>query len=269
MTITKTVARHRTLKVRIDGAPAEIMNDTIAVESPLAIVVNGKNYATLMCTPEALEDLVVGHLVSEGIAHTPKQVTRLQIAGHKCEVSVADSDFQRAIGGTNYPYLAIERRNNRLSKSVKSEGNLDSLTVASRVVFPISVLQRAVNALNKDTSIYRRTGGVHAACLSSNDGKKMYLAEDVSRYNAVDKVIGRCALQGSSFQDKLLALTGRITGDIALKAAQVGIPVVASISAVVSSGIAVAEKTRLTVVGFVREGRMNIYTQPDRIHTRS
>jgi formate dehydrogenase accessory protein FdhD len=91
------------------------------------------------------------------------------------------------------------------------------------------------------------------------------LAEDVGRHNAVDKVIGIAALSNVDFSACFLALSGRMSGDVAFKAAKVGLPIVASIAAALSSGIAVAEAANLTLVGFVRGKRMNIYTRSERI----
>ena len=91
------------------------------------------------------------------------------------------------------------------------------------------------------------------------------MAEDVGRHNAVDKVIGMTVLKGQSFGECFLALSGRMSGDVAFKAAKVGIPIVASIASALSSGVDFAEKANLTLVGFVRGKRMNIYTFPERI----
>jgi formate dehydrogenase accessory protein FdhD len=91
------------------------------------------------------------------------------------------------------------------------------------------------------------------------------LAEDVGRHNAVDKVIGMAALNKVAFGECFLALSGRMSGDVAFKAAKVGLPIVASLAAALSSGIATAEAANLTLVGFVRGKRMNIYTVPERI----
>jgi formate dehydrogenase accessory protein FdhD len=91
------------------------------------------------------------------------------------------------------------------------------------------------------------------------------LAEDVGRHNAVDKVIGMAALNKVDFETCFLALSGRMSGDIAFKAAKVGLPIIASLAAALSSGISSAEASNLTLVGFVRGKRMNIYTNPERI----
>ncbi|MGQ9625230.1 MAG: formate dehydrogenase accessory sulfurtransferase FdhD, partial [Candidatus Bathycorpusculaceae bacterium] len=112
---------------------------------------------------------------------------------------------------------------------------------------------------------FRKTGGVHAASIYQDNGKLLAFAEDVGRHNAVDKAIGKCALNKIAFSQCFLALSGRLTGDIVLKATNVDIPVVASIAAALDSGIEIARKANLTLIGFVRGKRMNIYNAPDRI----
>jgi FdhD protein len=103
------------------------------------------------------------------------------------------------------------------------------------------------------------------AAIYRGEGSLVALAEDVGRHNAVDKVIGMAALNRIDFGDCFLALSGRISGDVAFKAAKVGLPIVASLSAALSSGITTAEASKLTLAGFVRGKRMNIYTVPERI----
>jgi FdhD protein len=108
---------------------------------------------------------------------------------------------------------------------------------------------------------------VHAAAIYKADGSVVALAEDVGRHNAVDKAIGMAALDGVDFSRCFLALSGRLSGDVVFKAAKVGLPVIGSLAAALSSGIEMAEQANLTLTGFVRGKRMNIYTHAERIVT--
>jgi formate dehydrogenase accessory protein FdhD len=123
----------------------------------------------------------------------------------------------------------------------------------------------SVNYLNSIAETFRKTGGVHVAAVYDADGNLLALAEDVGRHNAVDKVIGMASLKKTDFNECFLALSGRLTGDIALKAARIGIPIMASLAAAIDSGISVAEETHLTLAGFVRGKRINVYSFPERV----
>jgi formate dehydrogenase accessory protein FdhD len=118
--------------------------------------------------------------------------------------------------------------------------------------------------LNFSAETFRKTGGVHVAAIYNGEDVEA-LAEDIGRHNAVDKVIGIGALNRTDFSACFLALSGRLTGDIVFKAARVGVPIVASLAAAIDSGITMARNTGLTLVGFVRGNRMNIYTFPERV----
>jgi FdhD protein len=112
---------------------------------------------------------------------------------------------------------------------------------------------------------FRRTGGTHAAAICGIDGSFLTFAEDVGRHNAVDKVIGMAALNDIDFGRCFLALSGRLSSEIVLKAARVGLPIVASLAAAIDSGIKIADEVNLTLVGFVRGKHMNVYSSPERI----
>jgi FdhD protein len=122
-----------------------------------------------------------------------------------------------------------------------------------------------VRDLNFKAETFRKTAGVHAAAVCGGNGSFLAFAEDVGRHNAVDKAIGMTAEKLADFSDCLLVLTGRLSGDVVLKAARVGIPVVASMAAALDSGVAVAKRSGITLVGFVRGKRMNIYCHAERI----
>jgi FdhD protein len=134
-----------------------------------------------------------------------------------------------------------------------------------RTLYKPEVITACVRELNSLAKTFRRTGGVHGAALYTSDGSLLSFAEDVGRHNAVDKVIGLGLQQGKGFVGTLIASTGRLTGDIVLKAARMRIPLVASLATAISSGIDVAAHTGVTLIGFVRGERMTIYTYPDRV----
>jgi formate dehydrogenase accessory protein FdhD len=137
--------------------------------------------------------------------------------------------------------------------------------VKSSLKVKAETILEGVSRLNLIAEAFRKTGGVHAAAIYKNDGVLVAFAEDVGRHNAVDKAIGHAALGKADFNMCFLTLSGRLTGDIVRKAASVGIPIVASLAAAIDSGISVAKDADLTLIGFVRGKRMNVYNLPERI----
>jgi FdhD protein len=252
------------LRIDVSTGKAEKIVDCVAEEKPLHILINRVHYATITCSPSNLKELTIGHLLAEGLL---KSVDEIE------EISLRETSICHV----------------KLKKKVDAEKRLKTLKSFSRVIFSacgnrqpyqfsgmlrkvqsnISVkaetLLNCVNRLNSDAETFRKTGGVHVASICKNDGGLVALAEDVGRHNAVDKVVGRAALMKVDLRGCFLVLSGRLSGDIVFKAAKVDIPIVASIAAALDSGIAIAKKTRLTLVGFVRGRRMNVYTFPERI----
>jgi len=256
---------------RIDVAKHTIerKKDVVAEETPLHVFLNQTHYVTILCLPTQLKELAVGYLLSEGVLKSVDEIqeVRLGKAGKyqvrlKPEVDVQKrvsitQPFTRlvlsACGSPDYWPLSklidrLDLRKLRLGFTVKAE-----------------VVSEAVRQLNTLAETFRKTGGVHVAALYSRNGELITYAEDVGRHNAVDKVIGTVALQKLNFSNCFLASSGRLTGDIVLKAARVGIPVVASLTAAVSSGVEAARRTGQTLIGFVRGNRMNVFTHPERI----
>ncbi|MEM3725795.1 MAG: formate dehydrogenase accessory sulfurtransferase FdhD, partial [Candidatus Bathyarchaeia archaeon] len=139
----------------------------------------------------------------------------------------------------------------------------------SNIKVKAETVQKCVNNLNFIAETFRKTGGVHAAALYKSDGTLLAFAEDVGRHNAVDKAIGIGALSKVNFAECFLAISGRLTGDMVLKAAKAGLPIVASLSAALDSGIEIAKNANITLIGFVRGRRMNVYTTPERVSLES
>ena len=247
----------------------EHKKDIVAEEAPLHIFLNQTHYMTILCTPSQLKELAAGHLLAEGLLKSIKEVREVGLESDgKCivrlklhvnvrkQIAMAQP-FARLVvspcGLTNY--WPLTKLVDRLNLPEISKG----LEVKAKV------LSESVKQLNELAEIFKKTGGVHVAALYSREGKLVALAEDVGRHNAVDKVIGEGALKSVNFSGCFVALSGRLTGDIVLKAARMQIPIVVSIAAAITSGIEVAKRTGITLVGFARGQRMNVYTHVERI----
>jgi len=253
------------VKLDVPTKTSRKVRDYVAEERPLHLFVNTTYWATILCSPSNLRELAVGHLLSEGILKSTAEIEEVNLKERenccyvklKAEVNVENRLklsrlHARVISsacGSAAPYQYSP-------KPTKVKSNL---TVKAEVVF------NSVNQLNFKAELFRQTGGVHAAAIYKADGSPVALAEDVGRHNAVDKVIGMAALNQTDFSECFLASSGRLSGDIVFKAAKVGLPIVASLAAALDSGIAMAELANLTLAGFVRGKRMNIYTFDKRI----
>lgn len=254
-------------QVNVADQTIEQRKDYIAEDTPIHIFLNKHHYGTILCSPNQLKEMVIGHLLSEGLLKSTDEIDELHLKKDgKCLVTLkrnidakqrisTSQRFARLIvsscGAPNYRPLS-EIINNLPKMNL-------TLTITAKV------LSESVKQLNFIAQEFRKTGGVHVAALYFADGKVAALAEDVGRHNAVDKVIGVVAIKNMDFSKLFLALSGRLTGDIVLKAARTRIPVIASLSAAISSGLETANLTKITLIGFVRGKRMNVYTFPERI----
>ncbi|MEM2937156.1 MAG: formate dehydrogenase accessory sulfurtransferase FdhD [Candidatus Bathyarchaeia archaeon] len=252
------------VKIDIATKKAEKVVDYVAEEKPLHIFINKAHYATVFCSPKELKELAVGLLLSEGIIKTVEEIAEITFE----ESGICSVNLKPIINLE--ARLKITHRPSHIIPSVcggpyQPQAIKQLKKIESTLKFKAETIQKCVNNLNSMAETFRKTGGVHAAAIYNGEGTLLALAEDVGRHNAVDKVIGACALKKVDFSQCFLTLSGRLTGDIVLKAARVGIPLIASLAAALDSGITIAKETNLTLIGFVRGKRMNVYTVPERI----
>ena len=137
--------------------------------------------------------------------------------------------------------------------------------VKSKLTIKAQTILDAINQMNSLAKGFKETGGLHDSGIFKADGTMVAFSEDVGRHNTVDKVIGAASLGKVDFSECFMIITGRVPGDMIYKAAKVGLPIVASVAAVLNSGVSSAEKANIALVGFVRGKRMNVYTCPERI----
>jgi len=247
----------------------ERRKDFVAEETPLHIFLNQTHYVTILCLPTQLKELAVGYLLTEGVLKSVDEIREIRLGkAGKCQVRLKpDVDVGNRVSITQpFTRLVLSACGSPdywpLPKLID---RLDLHRLPLGYTVKAKVILEGVRRLNTLAETFRKTGGVHVAALYSANGELITYSEDVGRHNAVDKVIGTVAQKRLNFSHCFLASSGRLTGDIVLKAARVRMPVVASLAAAVNSGVEIAQRMGLTLIGFVRGTRMNVFTYPERI----
>ena len=231
------------------------MDDLIAIERKLKISVNGKSVISLYCTPLMVRELVAGIIHNEGLISGEWCADRMSIEyGDEIKVDVPSS-------GTLH-------EGERTITSGCAGGVSFGREVKGKITDGVSYSQGTIKAIFREfqqkSDAYKLTGGVHSAALTDGENLLVF-AEDIGRHNAVDKVIGYCLLENLPFQGKIMLASGRLSSEIASKCARCAIPVLVSRAAPTSLAIKIAESSGITIIGFVRGDRMNVYTVEERI----
>lgn len=253
------------IRLDLSTGKSQMMVDYVAEEKPFYLLINSTFWATILCSPKNIEELAVGHFLSEGIIKSTEEIEEVIF-----NESESTCYLKLKLGINVEDRVKVSRLHARIihsacGDSLHYQNSNKLLKIKSSLNVNAKIIFDSVNQLNFKAEGYRRTGGFHVAAIYKADGQLVTLAEDVGRHNAVDKVIGMAALNQIDFGECFLALSGRMSGDVVFKAANVGLPIIASLASALSSGITMALSANLTLVGFVRGKRINIYTKPERI----
>src|SRR5919201_1231062 len=237
--------------LRIKGRHVDEVAGEVVREQPLSVFVNGEKFLTLLCSPMMLDELIVGYLWMEKVIADRADIARL-------DVSAVDGRADVAL--THPVTLPTER--------ILTSGCGGGITfridhrlfprLASSLRVHPAQLADGMKQLFGAATQYQRSRGIHGAALF--DGTRLLVvAENVGRHNAVDKVKGQALLAGMPTLDRILLSTGRISSEMLLKAARMGVPVVASRTSPTEMAVALAEQLNVTVVGYVRPDGLNLY----------
>jgi FdhD protein len=229
----------------------------LIVEKPVALYVNGILWITFMCTPNLLKALAVGFLYNEGVIETADQIIEFHICDNREIVDVwlgnqveKPKEWKRTSGCTGgYTALDLDELNLEVEDEVKLEADQ---------------VRKLVERLFESQDLYKKTGGVHTSILT--DGDQIVLsAEDVGRHNSIDKIAGLYLMGEEKPSSKILLSTGRISSDMLQKAARIGAAIVISRTSPTSMSVELAERWGITLIGYARRNRFNLYTHPGRI----
>lgn len=247
---------------RLESGKREEVTDRVIAEYPLTIFVNRRELVTLLCTPQYLEALAVGYLHAEGFLENREAIAGMRLDDSRGVVEVT-------LGKEWKPAEALFARRTittgcgRGTVFYNATDPLTTRPVQSGMRVAAGEVSRLATLVQKEVPLFRATGGAHCAVLAG-DGFFL-LREDIGRHNAVDKVAGECLLQGWDTGDKILFTTGRVSSEMLLKAARLGVPVVASRSAPTDLAVRLADELRIALVGFARGSRLNVYAHGWRI----
>lgn len=243
--------------LRITSNFSNMTEDIVVRESPLTIVLNGHELVTLQCSPSNLNYLAAGFLLSEGLINSKNEIKHISIDDARGVARVETVRGEFDTGEAIRRYLSAngtQRLSSRISGGTGDPGQIDSS-------FRINV--REILSLHHEfqrrSEVFQATGGVHSAALCDPENILVF-AEDIGRHNVIDKVFGRCLLEDISYRDRIVAVSCRVSSEILFKVARRKIPILASKSAPTNLGIKLAKDLGITLIGFIRDNRMNVYS---------
>ncbi len=255
-----------------EGIPEATREDRVAVEEPLEIRHRDRVFAVIMRSPGHDRELTLGLLLAEGIVRSAQEVTAITPCldvPREARGNVVRFDLDPAV-----KFSLEDFRRNLLTSSacgVCGKESIEDLLqrfspIPSSHLVPAETIQELPRTLRKHQRTFDNTGGVHGAALFDGKGRLLIAREDVGRHNAVDKVVGAAWKAGPpEFSQTILMVSGRISFEIVQKAMAAGISIVAGVSAPTSLAVELAEAARLTLIGFLRDRRFNVYSQPQRV----
>lgn len=262
---------------KVAGQTVTAANDVLAAEEPLEIRLSyttpdGKatrNISVTMRTPGGDKDLAVGFLFTEGIVHGKDDIAAVEMIAENVVVVALSAGIAPALNSLERNFYTTS------SCGVCGKASIDAINTAcplpdaypyDELKLPADILFGLPDALRSSQSVFEQTGGIHACALFDTEGKLLQMREDVGRHNALDKLIGHCLMNGMMPLPRyVLLLSGRASFELVQKAAMAGINIVVAIGAPSSLAAQIAEDRNMTLIGFLRGEKFNIYSGAQRI----
>ncbi len=252
-TVVKSIRRYK-------GNTINDHSDTLIAESAVGVKVNNKALVTLLCSPEALDDLAVGFLQSEGLLSKRRQLIGVEVNEEKAVVNVIAEIDDQQLGG-----IFIRRKPVYTSGCCQGitfrefeENTVIAASKSSVKVTPSNIYDWVKN-LRSQAQIFSCTGAAHMSGLVIQD-EFVSFREDIGRHNSLDKVFGNCFLREIDLTNAILVTSGRLSGEMVMKCAMRQVPIIVSSGVATYKAVEIAERNNLTLIGYVRNDTMNVYT---------
>ena len=249
--------------IKVAAGAGRHAEDIVVREIPVTLYYNGEEIATVLCSPGQTRELAIGFLISEGFLQDRND---LYAIGHHCEENIV-----RVEGRSRPAQKQVMNKRVMSACCGKSRASFNFENDASLVRVQDSALRISfeeaayyANYLDEHSPLFRQTGGTHNGGVGYA-GEVRYVCHDIGRHNVLDKILGRAYIQNLDLAGHVLFFSGRISSEILLKVAKMNIPILVARSAPTALALALAEDLNITVAGFARGERLNIYTCPERI----
>jgi FdhD protein len=257
---------------KVEGDTASRAEDVLAVEEPLEIRLGERSLSITMRTPGSDFELAAGFLFSEGMIRDIAQVRSMRVSDESPDILLVDllADLNPEL-----PSPVQAQRNFVMTSAcgVCGKASLQDLAVNACPILPPdniriepAIIHQLPDKLRRAQAVFDSTGGLHAAALFNLHGELQFLREDVGRHNAVDKLVGAALSHHlTPMSDSVVLVSGRLSFELVQKALMAGVPILAAVGAPSSLAVATAERSGMTLIGFLRNGRFNVYTGSHRI----
>lgn len=250
--------------IKIRGQEKVKAEDPVVEEIPLTIYLNGKELVTMLAAVGEENYLTVGFLATEGIIQSVDDIKTLDIDQGQGIIRVTTISGEIAAEKMFLKRYLTACCGKGRSAFYFVNDVLTAKNVAAALTITPAEAMHYSSLLEEASATFRLTGGVHGGALAAA-GKLVYWSQDIGRHNVFDKLYGRCLLEGISTQDKVLVFSGRVSSEIVLKVSKMNVAVIIARSAPTTLALDMAEELGITVIGFARGERLNIYTHPERV----
>ena len=240
------------------------IEDIVAREFPLTLILNNQELVTLLCSPMNLKYLAIGFLSSEGLLKSKGEIKKIIVDARRGVVRVETEESRELDRDVLFKRLITSGCGR--GTSFYSAADTASQKVESRMRISVGEVFTLANEFQHGSQLYLATHGVHSAALCDRESI-MIFSEDIGRHNAIDKIFGKCLLEDIPTDNRIIITSGRITSEILLKVAKRGIPIIISKSAPTNLGVRLADNLGITLISSVRGKRMNVCTNGWRVTT--
>ncbi len=248
--------------LRVTDQSSTTVEDTIVGEFPMTIMLNDQELVTMLCTPSDLKYLAVGFLFSEGFIESKDDIRQVTVNQGTGVVRVDTEPIEGMDREALFSRIITSGCGR--GASFYSTTDLSGEKVQSLTRIAVASILALTSEFQHRSETYRATGGVHSAALCDKRNILTF-SEDIGRHNAMDKVFGECLMKDTPTDDRVVVTSGRISSEILLKVARRKVPILISKSAPTSLAVKLANDLGITLVGFVRGKRANVYTNTWRV----
>lgn len=249
--------------LKITEKASYLFDDTIARETPITVVVNGTEFATIVCSPTNVDELTIGFLAAEGVILQTRDILSMQTDKKRGFVYVELTKSWKLEEAAHSKRVIGSCCGKSRQFYFKSDQRTAKTIMINTSITPTQIFH-LMKAMQTASTDFQATGGVHNAALATVDDI-LITRTDIGRHNALDKIYGHMLQEQISARNKVIVFSGRMSSEVLLKISKMGIGIIVSTSAPTNLALTLAEDLGITTIGFVRGNKMNIYTHQSRV----